>query len=107
MIHSTVKSRATRIEEPILERVLLQAKQEDQQVQEVLELMGWGGLPAELVIEIKEDIRAFRMELEGLYSSCDPFVEKRRQRVDYWIRLYRSGDCSLQTAISALRVRML
>lgn len=107
MIHSTVKHSERHSTEPLLKRLLHEARQEEKDVREVLDLMGWGTLPEEIIIEIKEDIRAFRQELEGVYSSCDPFVQKRRQRVDYWVRLYLAGDCSLETAVSVLRVRSL
>lgn len=107
MIHSTVQHSERHSAEPLLKRLLDEAKKEEKDVREVLALMGWGALPEELAIEIKEDIRAFRQELEGVYSSCDPFVQKRRQRVDYWVRLYLAGDCSLETAVSALRVKSL
>lgn len=107
MIHSTVQHSERHRTEPLLKRLLHEARQEDRDVREVLNLMGWGDLPEELVIEIKEDIRAFRQELEGVYSTCDPFVQKRRQRVDYWVRLFLAGDCRLETAVSALRVKSL
>lgn len=93
--------------EPILRKVLIEAENEHHELEEVFELMGWEGLPEDLKIEIKEDIKAFRDELTGYYSTCDPFVQRRRQRIDYWVRSFNDGVCSLKTAVNALRVRPL
>lgn len=93
--------------EPILRKVLIEAENEHRELEEVFELMGWEGLPEDLKIEIKEDIKAFRDELTGHYSTCDPFVQRRRQRIDYWVRAFNDGVCSLKTAVNALRVRPL
>lgn len=93
--------------EPLLRKVLIEAENEHRELEEVYELMGWAALPEELKIEIKEDIKAFREELAGNYSTCDPFIQRRRQRIDYWVRAYNDGICSLKTAVNALRVRPL
>lgn len=93
--------------EPVLQKVLIEAEKEHRDLQEVFELMGWGDLPEELKIEIKDDIKAFRHELEGQYSSCDPYVSRRRKSICYWVNSFREGLCSLKTAVEALRVRSL
>lgn len=93
--------------EPVLRKVLIEAEREHRQLQEMFELMGWGGLPDALKMEIKDDVAAMVDELKGNYSSCDPFVSRRRQSVVYWISSYEDGICSLQTAIEALRVKKL
>lgn len=91
--------------QPVLDRVLADAEREEAELQEVYTLMGWGDLPWELRIEIRDDIRAFRQELAGRFSTLCPFVLNRRRRVDYWVRSYLAGWCSLETAVQALRNR--
>jgi hypothetical protein len=89
---------------PLLQSIYHEAQQEYQQLEEVFGLMGWGDLPDALKIEIKEDVAAMVNELEGRFSTNDPFVMKRRQSVTYWVDMYRSGVCSMQTAIEALKM---
>lgn len=93
--------------EPVLQKVIRQAKKEHRELQEMFELMGWGDLPDALKMEIKDDVAAMVDELHGQYSSCDPHVERRRQRVVYWVNNFKDGICSLKTAVDALRVRSL
>lgn len=93
--------------EPVLRKVLKDAQQEYQQLQQMFKLMGWSDLPDALKAEIKNDVSAMVNELTGHYSSCDPHVERRRRRVVYWVETFRQGICSKQTAIDALRVRSL
>jgi len=93
--------------EPILRKVLAEAENEHRETEEVFELMGWAAMPQELKMEIKDDIQAFREELIGNYSTCDPYVYRRRQRIDYWVRAYSEGLCALKTAVNALRVKPL
>jgi len=93
--------------EPVLRRVLQEARKEHQQMNEMFALMGWEGLPDALKIEIKDDISAMVKELKGQYSTRDPHVERRRRRVVYWVDMFKDGACSKQTAIDALRVRSL
>jgi hypothetical protein len=90
---------------PLLQSIYQEAQQEYQHLEEVFRLMGWGDLPDALKIEIKEDVAAMVDELEGRFSTCDPFVMKRRQSVTYWIDMYRSGVCSMQTAVEALKMK--
>ena len=71
---------------------------------DVFDLMGWSDLPDSLKNVIRSDMEAYRDELLGLYSSCDPGVKSRRKSVSYWIRAYRDGICSEQTAENALMV---
>lgn len=93
--------------EPVLRKVLKEAEREHQQLQQMFKLMGWGDLPDALKIEIKDDVSALVEELKGRYSSCDPAVGRRRQRVVHWVDSYQDGLCSLQTAVEALRIRSL
>ena len=69
---------------------------------DVFALMGWTDLPDSLRDAIRSDMEAYRDELLGLYSTCDNGVRNRRKSVSYWIRAYRDGICSEQTALSAL-----
>lgn len=93
--------------EPVLRKVLKEAEREHHELQEMFQLMGWGALPDALKIEIKDDVAAMVDELKGEYSSCDPHVGRRRQRVVHWVNSFLDGICSLETAIEALRVRKL
>ncbi len=93
--------------EPVLRKVLKEAEKEHQELQEIFNLLGWGDIPDTLKMEIKDDVSAMVDELKGRYSSCDPHVERRRQRVVYWVESYRDGICSLDTAIDALKVKKL
>lgn len=93
--------------EPMLRKVLIEARLEHRLLQEMFKLMGWGDLPDELKIEIKSDIAAMADELQGQYSTCDPFVLKRRKSVVYWISCYQDNICSLDTAVKSLRVKKL
>jgi len=93
--------------EPVLRKVLKEAEKEHRELQQMFELMGWGDLPDALKMEIKDDVSAMVDELQGQFSSCDPYVAKRRQRVVHWVESYRDGICSLQTAIDALHIKKL
>lgn len=93
--------------EPVLRKVLKEAEQQHRELQQMFELMGWGELPDRLKIEIKDDVSAMVDELKGQYSSCDPYVARRRQRVVHWVKSYLDGICSLNTAIEALKVKKL
>lgn len=93
--------------EPVLRKAFLEAEREHKELQEIFALMGWGDLPDALKVEIKDDVSSMVDELQGQYSSCDPYVKKRRQSVTYWVNCYKDGICSLNTAINALKVRKI
>ncbi len=93
--------------QPLLTKVLKEAEQDHQKLQNVFAMMGWGNLPDALKVEIEDDVNAMVQELEGQYSSCDPYVQKRRERVTYWVNCFQDGICSLDTAVDALKVRAL
>ncbi|MBP3192358.1 hypothetical protein [Natronogracilivirga saccharolytica] len=69
---------------------------------DVFDLIGWSDLPDSLKMVVRTDMEAYRDELLGLYSTCDRNVQRRRKSVSYWVKAYRDGICSLQTAVSAL-----
>jgi len=93
--------------EPVLRKALQDAEREHHELQQIFSLMGWQELPDELKMEIKGDVSAMVDELKGNYSTCDPFVQKRRKRVIYWIESYMEGICSLETAIQSVRIKKL
>jgi hypothetical protein len=76
-------------------------------MQQAFNLMGWGDLPDALKIEIHEDVKFMVEELKGRFSSCDPFVKRRRKSIHYWVSCYQDGICTLKTAINALKVKSL
>lgn len=92
---------------PVLQKALIEGKREHSELQEMFNMMGWGALPDKLKVIIRDDVAAMADELGGHYSSCDPFVRKRRQRVTYWVSCYRDGICSLETVVDALKVKKL
>lgn len=93
--------------EPLLRKAFIEAEQEHKELQEIFALMGWEDLPDALKVEIKDDVSSMVDELQGQYSSCDPYVKKRRQSVTYWVNCYKDGICSLNTAIESLKVRKI
>lgn len=93
--------------EPVLRKAFIEAEKEHEELQEMFKLMGWSRIPDALKIEIKDDVSAMVDELQGQYSSCDPYVERRRKSVTYWVNCYLDGICSLNTAIKALKVKKL
>jgi hypothetical protein len=92
---------------PLLKRIKKESHNEYQEMQQAFELLGWGGLPDELKIEINEDVKFMVQELKGRFSSCDPFVKSRRNSVHYWVNSFQDGVCTLDTAINALKVKPL
>jgi hypothetical protein len=74
----------------------------DTETTNVFELFGWNDLPEKLKEAVRTDLNAYRDELLGLYSTCDPAVLNRRKSVSYWIKAYRRGLCSEETAEQAL-----
>lgn len=77
-------------------------RNEDLNLHEMFELLGWGMLPLELKYAIREDVKGVVDELQGRYSSCDRFVRRRRKRVLYWVECYMEGICRAHTAVEAL-----
>lgn len=102
----TQRQPATNLE-PVLRKVLKEAEREHRELQQMFDLMGWGNLPDALKVEIKDDVSAMVDELQGQYSSCDPYIARRRQSVVHWVNSFLDGICSLETAIEALRVKKL
>ncbi len=102
-----IKRNKNRFINPLLDRLHQESEREYNDLQQAFELMGWGNLPDSLKIEIYDDVKAIVHELQGSYSSCDPFVKNRRNRIYYWIQLFLDGVSSLETTIEVLKVSRL
>lgn len=74
---------------------------------DILEWMGWSGIPDPMKLVIAIDLIGFRDELNGLYSTRDPYVLARRKSVYYWVNQYLNGYCSTETAVQSLKVMNL
>ena len=92
---------------PLLNRIKKESAQEYTEMQQAFDLLSWGSLPDELKIEIYNDVRFMVQELKGMFSSCDPYVQRRRESVLFWVQSFQDGICSLDTAIKALKVKSL
>jgi hypothetical protein len=92
---------------PLLKRIKKESAQEYTEMQQAFDLLSWGSLPDELKIEIYNDVRFMVQELKGMFSSCDPYVQRRRESVLFWVQSFQDGICSLETTIKALKVKSL
>lgn len=92
---------------PLLKRIKKESANEYVEMQQTFDLLGWGKLPDDLKIEIYDDVKFMVQELKGMYSSCDPHVERRRNTVHFWISSFQDGICTLEAAIKAVKVKAL
>lgn len=92
---------------PLLTLISNESEWEYQELQQVFKLLGWHKVPDILKVEIYDDVRVMLEELRGNYSSCDPYVHNRRNRVHYWVQSFLDGNSSLKTAIEALKIQSL
>lgn len=92
---------------PALLTILRNAKKQQAESEKMFAELGWEDLPAVLKFEIEDDVKGYMDELIGRYSSTCPYVQRRRESVDFWVRSYREGICSLETAVESVRVREL
>lgn len=72
------------------------------QKQELLETLGWSGIPLTLYKAIENDLELFMKEHLENHSTIDGNVRARRNRIQYWVNNYKNGICSLDTALLAL-----
>lgn len=93
--------------EPAILSIFRKAKLDQQQSDEMFNLLGWGALPAELKYEVEEDVKGYYDELHGLYSTRCEYVQRRRESVDFWVKSYIDGLCSLETALESLRLNKI
>lgn len=107
MMNRVIKSRKTFLPEPVLTSILLEAKIEHQQMEEMFSLLGWSDLPQELKMEIKDDVKGYIDELNGTYCTSCSFVQRRRESVDFWVSSFREEICTLETALQSLRMNKL
>jgi len=89
------------------DHVLLHVYQRNQDIDQILSLMGWQQLPHEVLIEILDDLQGFAAELSGGFATICPYVQNRRKRVMFWVDSVLKGICSVSTAAQALHVPSL
>lgn len=92
---------------PLLNRIKKESREEYVDMQQAFDLLGWGELPDELKIEIYNDVRFMVQELKGHFSSCDPYVHRRRDSIHFWISSFQDDICTLEAAVKALKVKAL
>ena len=102
-----IRKRVEKFAEPLLRRVLLEAENEHRQFEDAFRLLGWDQLPENLKLAIRDDVKAYADELTGKYSTCDPYVFRRRKSVAFWVNCYQENICSLDTAVKSLEVKKL
>jgi ribosome modulation factor len=87
--------------------ILRNAGKQQSESEKMFAELGWQDLPAELKFEIEDDVRGYLDELNGRYSSTCPYIQRRRESVDFWVRSYMEGICSLETAINSVKIQEL
>lgn len=87
--------------------ILKKAKKQQAESEKMFAELGWDELPAALKFEIEDDVKGYMEELYGRYSSNCPYIQRRRESVDFWVQSYMEGICSLETAVHSLRVKEL
>lgn len=87
--------------------VLRDVSQRSQDVEQVLNLLGWSLLPNQVIIEILDDLSSYAEELKGGFSTICPYVQQRRKRVVYWVESLMNGICTAETAAQALHIPLL
>lgn len=87
--------------------IFKKAEKDYHHTQQMFDLLGWGELPAELKFVIEADVKGYVDELEGRYSTSCALVQRRRESVDFWVKSYMDGICSLETAVDALKMTKL
>lgn len=107
MTNAALKTNQNVQTEPTLHSIFLKAEIEFQEIEQMFEMLGWGELPAEVKFAVEEDVKGYIDELQGNYSTHCPFVQKRRERVDYWVNSLLDGLCTTETAVGALRRKTL
>ncbi len=93
--------------EPVLRSIFIDAENQHREIEQMFILLGWGELPETLKYEIKLDVKGYVDELKGNYSTNCPFIQRRRESVDFWVNSFREGICSLQCAIDSLKSNTL
>ena len=107
MMNAAFKQSANKTGSPALLTILRNAKKQQAESEKMFAELGWEELPAELKFEIEDDVKGYIEELHGRYSSNCPYIQRRRESVDFWVQSYMEGICSLETAVDSLRVKEL
>ena len=107
MMNAARKIRKRIKNEPVLTSILQIAKEEYRQREEMFKLLGWDNLPEELKFAIEDDVKGYMDELHGRYSTNCALVQRRRESVDFWVKSFIDGICTLKTAVEALRIQQL
>ena len=107
MTNQAVKTKPSFRAEPILRSIFRKAEVEYKKTDDMFRMLGWSDLPAELKFTIEDDVRGYVEELAGNYSTNCPFVQRRRESIDFWVNSFQDGICTLDTAIEALRMKRL
>lgn len=76
---------------PLLKRIKKESAQEYTEMQQAFDLLSWGSLPDELKIEIYNDVRFMVQELKGMFSSCDPYVQRAGNQYYFGCKVFRMG----------------
>ncbi|MDX1590577.1 MAG: hypothetical protein R3283_01360 [Balneolaceae bacterium] len=105
MTNQAVKTRKAFRAEPILTQIFRKAEDEYKKTDAMFGMLGWGNLPAEIKLVIEEDVKGYVDELVGSYSTNCPFVQRRRESIDFWVNSFMDGICTVDTAVNALRVK--
>lgn len=98
------ESGTTHASDPLFQKMLGDAMKEEQEMNEIFSLLGWGDLPLELKMTIHSDVSGYLNELQGRYSTSCSYVQKRRERVDYWVNSYLDGLSTLKQSVDALKI---
>lgn len=107
MMNAAKKLPVTFNPEPVLRSIFIDAEKEHREVEQMFDLLGWSDLPEKLKFEIKSDVKGYIDELKGSYSTNCPFIQRRRESVDFWVNSFRDGICSLDCAIDSLKCNTL
>jgi HEAT repeat protein len=107
MMNAAFKQPAKKTGTPALLTILRNAKRQQAKSESMFAELGWQDLPAELKFEIEDDVKGYMEELNGRYSSTCQYIQRRRESVDFWVRSYMEGICSLETAVESVKVKEL
>lgn len=107
MMNAAIKKTQVSPEDQVLNLIFHKAEAEYREIEEMLALLGWGELPDELKLVIEEDVKGYIDELKGQFCTNSEWVQRRRESVDFWVNSYMDGICSMETAVSSLRVNRL
>ena len=89
----------------VIAQIQEQNKAELTTMQDAFELMGWSDLTDEIKFTIYGDVKFMVLELQGLFSSCDEYVKRRRDSIHFWVSSFQDGICDEKTVIENLRIK--